>query len=369
MISSSDFYNSLKNKGIDFFAGVPDSLLKDFCAYLQDNAQKNRHIISANEGNAVGLALGHYLATGNPALVYMQNSGQGNAVNPLTSLADKEVYGIPILLLVGWRSEPGIKDEPQHAKQGRITLDLLKTLEIPYSILEDSFEKNLEDALKYMKEKSSPYALIAKKGTFEEYKSKPIDSKYSLTREDALKIVLSRLEKEVVVSTTGMLSRELFELREQSKQNHEKDFLVVGGMGHASSIALGIALNSEKQVYCLDGDGSVLMHMGSLAVNALANSKNFRHIVFNNGSHESVGGQPTAASDLNLADIAKSCSYKSVFIAENKEELEKEIQNLAKSEGPSFLEIKIKKGHRKDLGRPTKSSEENKISFMNYLKT
>jgi phosphonopyruvate decarboxylase len=372
MIKPKDFYNSLSSEGIEFFSGVPDSLLKDFCAYITDNSKKENHIIAANEGNAIALAAGYNLATSKIGLVYMQNSGEGNAVNPLTSLTDKEVYSIPMLLMIGWRGEPGKHDEPQHKKQGRITLDLLETLEIPYSVLPDNLEganSALKEILNNIRSKSCPGAIVIKEGTFEKYNllSKPLNN-YTLTREEALKTVIDSIGDSIVVSTTGKLSRELFEYRESLKQGHEKDFLTVGSMGHASQIALGIALQKQdKEVYCLDGDGAAIMHLGGLAIIGSNANSNFKHIIFNNGCHESVGGQPTAAFDINLSEIAKSCGYKLSIKVSTKEEIVKGINNLKSVKGPCMLEILVKSGARADLGRPTTTPIENKEAFMSFL--
>ena len=374
MIPCKIFYDTLINNGIDFFTGVPDSLLKDFCAYVTDNTLIKDNIIAANEGNAIALAAGHHLATGKFGLVYMQNSGLGNAVNPLTSLADKEVYSIPMLLLIGWRAEPGGKDEPQHIKMGKIMLGMLDNLTIPYKILsaeEDDFEIAIKEAKEYLIKNLSPYAIIIKKGAFEEYKLKKIkDIACSLTREDAIKTMISLLDKsDIVVSTTGMASRELFEAREMNKQGHEKDFLSVGSMGHCSSIALGIALEKpEKKVYCFDGDGALIMHAGALSVIGQVKPANFMHIVFNNHAHDSVGGQPTAADNINIAMLAKANGYKDGFSAVTKEDIVKYIKKMRKIKGPALLEIKVNKGARKELGRPTRTPIQNKNDFMGFLK-
>jgi len=377
MINCKGFFNLLKEKEINFFTGVPDSLLKYFCYYIMDNTDSKNHIISANEGGAIALASGYHLSTGKIGLVYMQNSGQGNSVNPLVSLADPDVYSIPILLLIGWRGEPGKQDEPQHAKQGKITLDLLNALEIPYEILPDSLEaaeKILEKAITHMKEKNAPFALVAKKGVFEEYilknESQP---SFEMNREDAIKLIVDDIDdlssEDVVISTTGKISRELFEYREKLKQDHDKDFLTIGSMGHASQVALGIALQKpNRQVYCFDGDGSVIMHMGSLAIIGQQSPKNFKHIVFNNGAHDSVGGQPTTGFEIDLQLIAKACGYKTALKAETEEDTKEKIELLKTSEGPAFLEIVVNKGARKDLGRPTITPIENKKYFMNFLK-
>ena len=371
MISCQKFYESLVRNGIDFFAGVPDSLLKFFCAYIADNTPQNRNIIAANEGNAIALASGYYLATGRIGLVYMQNSGLGNAINPLTSLADPEVYSIPMLLLIGWRAEPGIKDEPQHVKMGKVMLRILDSIGIKYRILDDNFEDTIKEAKEYMQQKKAPFAIVVKKNMFEEYKlKKDIKTNYKLNREEALKVIVPLLEtKDIVVSTTGKMSRELFELRVSNNNCHEKDFLTVGSMGHSSSIALGIALEkSNRNVYCFDGDGALIMHMGALSVIGQLNPKNFKHIVFNNFAHDSVGGQPTAASNIDIPLIAKANGYASAFSAETKDNIVEKFKKIKNMDGPVLLEIKINKGSRKDLGRPTTSPIENKEDFMKFIK-
>lgn len=374
MISPKFFLDTLKKLEIDFFTGVPDSSLKDFCAFLLDNTHKKEHIIAANEGNAIALAAGHYLATGNSGLVYMQNSGEGNAMDPLVSLMDKEVYNIPVLLLMGWRGQPGKYDEPQHKKQGRITLSFLEILGIKYKILpenESELETLLKNAKNYMKETKEPFALIAKSSIFEEYKIKnKIEDSFELNREEAIKLITNSLDdRDIIVSTTGKASRELFEYREFLKQGHEKDFLTIGSMGHSSSIALGIALEKkERNVYCLDGDGALLMHMGSIAIIGQKSPENFKHILLNNGCHESVGEQPTAGFNIDFVEIAKACGYKTLLKSENFSDLKEKLNILKNSKGPSFLEIKLNKDSRKDLGRPTKTPIENKEDFMGFLK-
>ncbi|MDD5193383.1 MAG: phosphonopyruvate decarboxylase [Candidatus Nanoarchaeia archaeon] len=373
MISPKFFFDSLKELKINFFAGVPDSLLKNFCAYLFDNTSEKEHIICANEGNAIALAAGNYLATGNPSLVYMQNSGEGNAINPLVSLIDKEVYNIPVLLLIGWRGEPGKYDEPQHKKQGRITLSLLDALEIRYEIIsenESEVVKLLDKAKKYMEETHEPFALIAKSDLFEKYElKKTIENNFKLTREQAIMMIIDSLgDEDIIVSTTGKASRELFEYREFLKQGHEKDFLTVGSMGHSSSIALGIALSKQdKNIYCLDGDGAAIMHMGSLAIIGEKSPSNLKHILLNNGCHESVGGQPTTGFDIDFNKIAKACGYNVVLSAETKEELIGCLKNIKCQEQLCFLEIKLNDKSRSNLGRPTITPIENKKDFMNFL--
>lgn len=373
MISPAFFIAKLKEYGIDFFAGVPDSLLKSVCAFITDNFDVQHNIISANEGAAVGLAAGHYLATGKPACVYMQNSGEGNIINPLASLTDPEVYNIPVLLLIGWRGRPGTHDEPQHIKQGKVTLGLLDAMGIQYAVLskeEEQAEKQIENAFVALKNKEV-YALIIEKDTFESYQLMNVENNnLSLSREEAIQTVAASIDdKDCIVSTTGMISRELFEFRSSNGQSHERDFLTVGSMGHASQISLGIALaKPERRVWCFDGDGAVIMHMGSMAIIGTKAPKNFVHIVFNNGAHDSVGGQPTAGLKIDLPAIAKASGYLHSFSVDNKEVLLGILDQTKALTGPILIEIKVKKGNRIDLGRPTTTPAYNKALFMDYLK-
>jgi len=374
MISPKEFYILLKNHNIDFFSGVPDSLLKDICAYITDNTIPKRNIITANEGGAIALACGYHLATNNIPMVYMQNSGIGNAVNPLLSLVDKEVYNIPILLLIGWRGEPGIKDEPQHIKQGAITLELFKTMGISYDILPKNIEdanKCLQKSIQYMKKTNSPLALIVKKNTFDSYKLKKIDkTNFDMSREDALKIIIDNLsDNDIVVTTTGKTSRELFEYRKAKGQSNKRDFLTVGSMGHANQIALGIALEKpDRMVYCIDGDGAVFMHTGSLGIIGDLKPSNFRHIVINNGAHDSVGGQKTIGFKVNISKIAEVFKYTETYKVTCKIDLEKNLKKIKKNVGLVLTEILVNKGARENLGRPTVSPLQNKESFKIFLK-
>ena len=374
MISCEAFVSSLRRHGVTFFAGVPDSLLKDFCAYVSDHVAPSAHVVAANEGAALGLAAGAYLASGNPGLVYLQNSGLGNLVNPLTSLTDPEVYSIPALLLIGWRGEPGVHDEPQHRKQGRVTLETLEVLEIPYAILpEDIVEAApvLAHAVQSAREKGAPFALIVRKGIFEPYKlKKKAPDVFSMSREGALKLIIDSLSgDEVVVSTTGMTSREVFEYREAKKVGHARDFLTVGCMGHASQIAMGIALQKgARSVYCLDGDGAVIMHMGALAIAGSSGLANFRHIVINNGAHDSVGGQPTVGLNIDIPSVARACNYCWAQTTADSAAVPALLAEMRQVNGPALLEIKVNKGARPDLGRPTTTTHDNKREFMDYLR-
>ena len=377
MIRPSFFYDTLKSFGIDFYAGVPDSLLKNLCAYITDHADEAHNIIAANEGAAIGLAAGHYLATGQPACVYMQNSGEGNTINPLASLTDRDVYNIPVLLVIGWRGRPGVHDEPQHVKQGKVTTGLLDVMGIDYEVLskeEDIAAIQLEKATKALQNKDV-FALVIEKETFEEYKLQNVHiNDLTMSREEAIQTVAAALgEKDCIVSTTGMISRELFEYRTAMNQGHERDFLTVGSMGHASQIALGIALaKPERRIWCFDGDGATIMHMGSLAIVASKKPANYIHVVFNNGAHDSVGGQPTVGLKIDLPLVAKAVGYAAAYSVTTKEELENRLSvlksRLSTPKGPVLLEIKVKKGNRKDLGRPTTTPVENKESLMNFLK-
>lgn len=372
MISPKFFYDTLASYGIDFYVGVPDSLLKNLCAYITDHADASHNIIAANEGGAMGLAAGHYLATGQIPVVYMQNSGEGNIINPLASLTDPDVYNIPVLLVIGWRGRPGVHDEPQHVKQGKVTTGLLNVMGIDYTVLskeEDKVETQIKKAVAYMQATKQCYALVIEKDTFDNHQLSTVNCQQELTlsREEAIQTVASVLgDKDVIVSTTGMISRELFEYRTAMNQSHERDFLTVGSMGHASQIALGIALvKQDRRVWCFDGDGASIMHMGSMAIVANKAPKNYIHVVFNNGAHDSVGGQPTVGLKINLPAIAEAVGYKQVFSVDNKEELQKQLSNLG--EGTVFLEVKVKKGNRKDLGRPTTTPIQNKEALMDFL--
>ena len=372
MIRPEFFIERLRENGIDCFAGVPDSLLKNICAYITDYCDAEHNIIAANEGAAVGIAAGHYLATGKPACVYMQNSGEGNIINPLASLTDEEVYNIPVLLLIGWRGRPGVHDEPQHVKQGKVTTGLLNVMGVNYEVLakeEDKAEKQISKAIKALQNKEV-YALVIEKDTFEDYKLQNVEvNDLAMSREDAIQTVAAALgEKDCIVSTTGMISRELFEYRTSIGQGHERDFLTVGSMGHASQIALGIAMaKPDRKVWCFDGDGAAIMHMGSMAIVASKAPKNYVHVVFNNGAHDSVGGQPTVGLKMDLPSVAKAVGYPHTYSVSTKEDLLQVLNEAAKNEGLSFIEVKVKKGNRKDLGRPTTTPIQNKNALMEYL--
>ena len=361
--------------GVDCFTGVPDSLLRPFCDYLMGRYGMSRqHIVAANEGAAVGLAAGHYLATGRPAVVYMQNSGIGNAVNPIASLLHEQVYRIPVIFIVGWRGEPGVKDEPQHVFQGQATLDMLDCLQIPHRILSKDtdeaewkqicaeFDKVLQDG--------RSVALVVRKGALENPDKMQYRSDHKMTREQILEIVVQQSHPDdIFVCTTGKLSREMFEIRERNHTGHDRDFLTVGSMGHSVMIAMGIALEKpDRKVYCLDGDGAAIMHLGSQAVVGGYAPRNLVHLVVNNGAHETVGGIPNVAGKLNLAEVAKALGYAAAYRAETEEELVLALKKAAAAQGgPVFIEAKSNLQSRKDLGRPTTTPIQNKQALMKRL--
>ena len=355
----------------DFFTGVPDSQLKALCNCLIDKygIDKNHHIIAANEGNSVGIAAGYHLATGKIPVVYMQNSGEGNVVNPVASLLNKDVYAIPEIFIIGWRGEPNVHDEPQHFFQGKITLKLLDDIDIDYYVLtpETTEEDLLNQMIKFKTnlEQGKSVAFVVKKGALTYSKNIVYKNNNTITREEAIRQIVYSAKNDLIVSTTGKASRELFEIREQKKQSHKYDFLTVGSMGHCSSIALGIAINKpDTRVWCIDGDGSILMHMGAMAVIGQNKPDNFIHIMINNYAHETVGGMPTVAEHIDFKNIALACGYKYATIVNNYEELNKELNYAKNNRELSFIEIKCQLGSRIDLGRPTKSPLENKNQFM-----
>ena len=360
----------------DFYAGVPDSLLGPLCDYLYDTfGVSKKHIVAANEGNAVALAAGHYIATGRKGVVYMQNSGIGNALNPVASLTNEKIYGIPMIFIVGWRGEPGVHDEPQHVFQGEITVPLLKLLGLNVMVIEK--ETSAEEVKSFLKsneggfENGRSVALVVKKGALK-YDGKPdYYSSGTLSRERAIELISEKFEGSVFVSTTGKASRELFEIRERKGQPHGSDFLTVGSMGHASSIALELASElPERRVILIDGDGACVMHMGSLLVAAEIAPDNLVHFVINNGVHDSVGGMPTPAKGRSLSKIASACGYAKVLTAKDEKELCMILDQIAKESSPgrTFVEVYTTRGARADLGRPTLSAKENIDSFREFLR-
>lgn len=363
----------IKRLGIESIIGVPDSTLKEFCDYMNyENVDNLKHYVPANEGAAVGLAAGVYLGTGKPACIYMQNSGIGNAINPIASLLNKEVYNIPAMFMVGWRGEPGIHDEPQHKFQGIITKELFGVLNIKNEVIDshttDEQLKVIFEEAKNELENNRQFVIIVKKGTFEKRGNKVHENSYKVIREDAIKEILKQIEAtDMIVSTTGKISREVYEKSDIILGGHKQNFLTVGSMGHASMIALGLAKENENQrVYCIDGDGAVLMHMGSLAFIAKQNPKNLIHIVLNNDAHESVGGMPTCAVGVNISNIAQACGYPKVYHAYSLEEITTVLKKAKGTNELCLIEVKVSLESRADLGRPKESARENKENFMKY---
>lgn len=369
MLDPAAFVRIARDQGVSLFTGVPDSLLKELCKHLDLTVSRRQHVIAANEGAAVGVAIGHYLSTGTPAVVYMQNSGFGNMVNPLLSLADPDVYGIPMVILVGWRGQAGVKDEPQHVKQGRVMAPLLDAIGVPWAVLPKD-EAAAEQCLKEALACDGPYVLMVEKDTF----SKAVQNQHKAvpslpSREEALTALAAAVGQDAaIVSTTGMLSRELFEYRERTGATGQ-DFLTVGGMGHASSIALGVANGDpEREVWCFDGDGALLMHMGSLAVIADQAPARYFHVVFNNGVHDSVGGQPTSVGVVDVVAAARAMGYRHAASTADVAEVPELVARLRATGGPSLLELRVRPGNRADIGRPTRTPEQNKQAFMTMLR-
>ena len=331
--------------GIDFFTGVPDSLLKGLCneLYARYGTDTDTHVVAHNEGGAIALCAGHYLASGRPGLCYMQNSGLGNAVNPLSSLMDPDVYAMPCLLVIGWRGEPGVKDEP----------------------LAD-FE-----ALMAEMKLGKTAAFVVRKGALKASSSPSYGNPYTMTRENAAAVILAASSPDdIFVSTTGKLSREVFELREARGEDHSRDFLTVGSMGHAGMIALRIASEKEtRRVWCLDGDGACLMHLGALPVIARRLPSNLVHIVINNGAHETVGGMPVCCGSMNIPAIASAAGYPVVRSADSEEQLGSVLSEcLSSVQGPVLIEVKCACGSREDLGRPTTTPIQNRDAFMDNIR-
>lgn len=374
MIKSKEFIKQLKKNNVNFFTGVPDSLFSNLCNLLA-KTENNNHELSSNEGSSIGMAIGYYLATKKVPLVYLQNSGLGNIINPLISLADKKVFNIPIFFLIGWRGEilkkdKQIKDEPQHRTQGLITPELLKILNIKFKILskKSNFKKDITFLSKYAKQKNKMVALLIRKESFEKENSntKIISKKY-LSREKALLEVYKHLPKKIPkISTTGMLSRELNEINTKNKTT-DSTLMCVGGMGHAISIATGIAkFKRKKKILCLDGDGAALMHLGAQA--SSAKMKNLIHIVFNNFAHDSVNGRRPPTENISFYKLASELGYSKSFIVKNKKEIKNKIKFSLKSKKSVFIEIICTRGHRKNLTRPEKDTIYYKKKFMNFLK-
>lgn len=371
MIDTEKFFNTLINNELSFFVGVPDSLLKNLCSCIATNCDNDHNIIAANEGNAIAIAGGYYLSSKKIGVVYMQNSGEGNAINPLLSFADEEVFSIPMLLIIGLRGEPGIKDEPQHVKQGKVTIPILEACGIDYLILNENYESQIDYAIKYMKDRSKPFAIIVRKDTFSKYTYLGKTNSYTITREEAIEAIVNNLDnnKDFIVSTTGKTSREFFEIREKYSQSHENDFLVVGSMGHTASIAYGICLGLEKKdknIFCLDGDGSFIMHMGSLGVICSNMPSNFRYILNVNDVHESVGGQPNCADKIHIEGLLINYGFNNIYSCYSVEDINNKFLEFKKYPRSAMI-LYTRPGSRNNLGRPTLTPKETKTLFMEKI--
>lgn len=360
--------------GADFYTGVPDSQLKSLCDYLMKTygIDPKHHLIAANEGNCTAIAAGYHLATGRIPVVYMQNSGEGNIINPAASLLNDKVYAIPVIFVIGWRGEPGIHDEPQHIFQGEITLGLLEEMDIKSFIVgKETTQKELESTLAEFREVLSAgksIALVVRKGALSYDGNVAYENGYGMMREEVIQHIAAAAGENPIVSTTGKASRELFEIRTANNQSHKYDFLTVGSMGHSSSIALGIAINKpDTKIWCIDGDGALLMHMGAMAVIGTNCPKNLVHVVINNGAHETVGGMPTVAGQMDIPAVARACGYPYAVSADSFEELDRELAAAKERNALTLIEARCAIGSRGDLGRPTTSAVENKLGFMEYL--
>ena len=366
--------NFVKALGADFFTGVPDSQLKALCNYLMSTygVDGKHHIIAANEGNCTAIAAGYHLATGKVPVVYMQNSGQGNIINPVASLLNGDVYGMPCIFVIGWRGEPGVHDEPQHIFQGKVTVKLMEDMDIPVCILsKDTTEEELAaqmESFRAMLAEGKQVCFVVRKGALAFDGKVKYSNDNTMLREDIVRHIASAAGEDPIVSTTGKASRELFEIREANGQSHCYDFLTVGSMGHSSSIALGIALQQpQRKVWIIDGDGAVLMHMGAMAVLASQNPGNIVHIVINNGAHETVGGQPTAMANVDVVAVAKGCGYPNAVSVDSFEALDAALAEARAKNELTLIEVKCAIGARDDLGRPTTTAQENKQAFMEFL--
>lgn len=360
--------------GADFYTGVPDSQLKALCDYLMDvyGIDSKYHVIAANEGNCTALAAGYHLATGKVPVVYMQNSGEGNIINPVASLLNDKVYGIPMIFIIGWRGEPGVHDEPQHIYQGEVTIRLLENMGIETFIIgKETTENEVQSVMEHFKSVLSEgknVSFVIRKGAITYDNKVKYENDYTMNREEVIRHIVKISGEDPIISTTGKASRELFEIRTANEQEHKYDFLTVGSMGHSSSIALGVAIHKpETKIWCIDGDGAVLMHMGAMAVLGANAPKNTVHIIINNGAHETVGGMPTVADKLDLVGVAKSCGYPYAVCVKDYEELEKELELAKERDVLSMIEVKCAIGSRSDLGRPTTTALQNKKKFMEYL--
>lgn len=362
--------------GADFYTGVPDSQLKALCNYLMDRygIDPHHHIIAANEGNCTALAAGYHLATGKVPAVYMQNSGEGNIINPVASLLNDKVYAIPMVFIIGWRGEPGIHDEPQHIYQGEVTTRLLEDMGIDHFVIgpetsDDEVVSAMED-FRTKLDNGLNVAFVIRKGALTDAPKVKYSNGNSMLREEIIQHIVAVSGEDPIISTTGKASRELFETRVANDQSHKYDFLTVGSMGHSSSIALGVALNKQThRIWCIDGDGAALMHMGAMAVIGSNRPSNLIHVLINNGAHETVGGMPTVADGVDFVAVAKACGYPNAVSVDKPDDLDKELNRAKNRNELSFIEVKCSIGARDDLGRPTTTALENKKNFMKYLNT
>ncbi len=361
--------------GADFYTGVPDSQLKTLCNYLMNTygIDPRHHVIAANEGNCTALAAGYHLATGRVPVVYMQNSGEGNIINPVASLLNEKVYGIPMIFIVGWRGEPGVHDEPQHIYQGEVTLKLLEDMGIKAFVIgRDTTEEEAAAAMEDFRgllAQGRDVAFVVRKGALTYDGKTAYANDYAMSREEIIRHIVAASGEDPIVSTTGKASRELFEIREANGQGHRYDFLTVGSMGHSSSIALGVAVHKPgAKIWCVDGDGAVLMHMGAMAVLGAHHPGNMVHVIINNGAHETVGGMPTVAGKIDFVALARACGYPYAVSVDSFEALDRERAAAKTRSELSMIEVKCSIGAREDLGRPTTTARENKEGFMDYLR-
>lgn len=362
--------------GADFYTGIPDSQLKALCNYLMNiyGTDPKHHIIAANEGNCTAIAAGYHLATGKVPVVYLQNSGEGNIINPVASLLNDNVYAIPMVFIVGWRGEPGIHDEPQHIYQGKVTVKLLRDMDIkPFIIDRDTTDDEVLAAMVQFKEnlkKGKNVAFVIRKGALEYSESIEYKNQNILSREAVIQRIVAASGADPIISSTGKASRELYETRVANRQTHKYDFMTIGSMGHSNSIALGVAIHKpEQRIWCIDGDGAVLMHMGSMAILGAIKPINFIHIIINNGAHETVGGMPTVADSVDFVSIAEACGYPNALSVDTVEALDKALERVKSKQELSLIEVKSSIGARENLGRPMTTALENKEMFMEYLKT
>lgn len=367
--------NLVKIIGSDFYTGVPDSQLKALCNYLMATygIDPKHHIIAANEGNCTALAAGYHLATGKVPVVYMQNSGEGNIINPVASLLNDKVYAIPVVFIVGWRGEPGVHDEPQHIYQGEVTVKLLEDMDIATFIIgKETTDEEVEKAMENFRTILSvgkDVAFVIRKGALTDAPKVEYKNENTMVREEIIRHIVKVSGEDPIISTTGKASRELFEIRVANGQSHKYDFLTVGSMGHGSSIALGVAINKpEQRIWCIDGDGAVLMHMGAMALIGANKPQNMIHVIINNEAHETVGGMPTVAKQISIPDIAKACGYPNAVSVSTFEDLDRELVAAKNKNELSLIEAKCSIGAREDLGRPTIEPKGNKDHFMEFIK-